>query len=302
MTEINKLLKNKFGVSRIKKEFVRESQSPVDKIVKKTISKEPVKKLSEAEQYKKELSMIQKKAGMIKAAEDELYRIEEDREHKKKVDFVNKTLASPFTGNKEVDMKPSLDYAIEELLPKAKIPEVIEYPEAFLEEPALNRELAEFKRKINEHLHKVGFSNPGGGGIGGISDAVDIDTGTAKINGKFLKYDASQSKWVGDDAGAAAVFKTISISGQDDVVADASTDTLTIAASSGISVTTTAVSDTITFGIDIDSATDGTSITIADTDKILIDDSGTTKYVNASQVETYINPKGKAIAMAIVFG
>ena len=100
----------------------------------------------------------------------------------------------------------------------------------------------------------------------------------------------------------ASVFKTISVSGQDDVVADATEDTLTIAASSGISVTTTAASDTITFGVDIDSATDGTSITIADTDKLLIDDSGTTKYVNASQVETYINPKGKAIAMAIVFG
>jgi len=304
MPEINKLLKNKFGVARTTKESVVQSKSPVDKVVKQTIKKEPIKKLSEVEQYKKELSMIQKKAGMIKAAEDELYRIEEDREHKKKVDFINKTLASPFTGNKEVDMKPSLDYAIEELLPKAKIPEVIEYPEAFLEEPALNRELAEFKRKINEHLHKVGFSNPGGGGIGGISDAVDIDTGTAKINGKFLKYDASQSKWVGDDATSATgeIFKTISVSGQDDVVADSTTDTLTIAASSGISVATTAASDTITFGIDIDSATDGTSITIADTDKILVDDSGTTKYVNASQVETYINPKGKAIAMAIVFG
>ena len=200
MTEINKLLKNKFGVSRTKKEFVRETQSPVDKIVKKTITKEPVKKLSDAEQYKKELSMIQKKAGMIKAAEDELHRVEEDRKHKQKVDFVNKTLASPFTGNKEVDMQPSLDYAIEELLPKAHIPDVIEYPEPFQEEPALNRELAEFKRKINQHLHQVGLSNPGGGGIGGISDAVDIDTGTAKIDGKFLRYDASQSKWVGDDA------------------------------------------------------------------------------------------------------
>ena len=133
-------------------------------------------------------------------------------------------------------------------------------------------------------------------------DAGDIDTGTAKVNGKFLKYNSSEGKWVGDDATAASVFKTISVSGQDDVVADAAEDTLTIAASSGISVTTTAASDTITFGVDIDSATDGTSITIADTDKLLIDDSGTTKYVNASQVETYINPKGKAIAMAIVFG
>ena len=175
-------------------------------------------------------------------------------------------------------------------------------------EPVFN----DFVKKFYAHIRKTDPSvftkgwgeGHGGGGIGDISDAGDIDTGTAKVNGKFLKYDASQSKWVGDDATSASgeIFKTISVSGQDDVVADSATDTLTIAASSGISVATTAASDTITFGIDIDSATDGTSITIADTDKILVDDSGTTKYVNASQVETYINPKGKAIAMAIVFG
>lgn len=172
-------------------------------------------------------------------------------------------------------------------------------------EPVFN----DFVKRFYAHIRKTDPSafakgwgeGHGGGGIGDIGDAGDIDTGTAKIDGKFLKYNSSEGKWVGGDI-ADAAFKTLSISGQDDVVADAYADTLTIAASSGISVTTTAASDTITFGIDIDSATDGTSITIADTDKILIDDSGTTKYVNASQVETYINPKGKAIAMAIVFG
>lgn len=172
-------------------------------------------------------------------------------------------------------------------------------------EPVFN----DFVKRFYAHIRKTDPSaftkgwgeGHGGGGIGDIADAGDIDTGTAKIDGKFLKYNSSEGKWVGSDS-LSNVFNTISVSGQDDVVADVFTDTLTIAASSGISVTTTAASDTITFGIDIDSATDGTSITIADTDKILIDDSGTTKYVNASQVETYINPKGKAIAMAIVFG
>ena len=187
--------------------------------------------------------------------------------------------------------------------------ERMEYLEKELDlsnEPVFN----DFVKKFYSHIRKIdpavftkGWGEGhGGGGIGNIADAGDIDTGTAKVNGKFLKFDASSGKFVGDDAAASEFFKTISVSGQDDVVADASEDTLTIAASSGISVTTTAASDTITFGVDIDSATDGTSITIADTDKLLIDDSGTTKYVNASQVETYINPKGKAIAMAIVFG
>jgi prefoldin subunit 5 len=39
--------------------------------------------------------------------------------------------------------------------------------------------------------------------------------------------------------------------------------------------------------VQIDGATDGTSITIADSDKFLIDDGGTTKYVNASQINAY---------------
>ena len=39
--------------------------------------------------------------------------------------------------------------------------------------------------------------------------------------------------------------------------------------------------------IQIDSGTDGTSITLADTDKFLVDDGGTTKYINASQLNTY---------------
>jgi len=39
--------------------------------------------------------------------------------------------------------------------------------------------------------------------------------------------------------------------------------------------------------IQIDGATDGTSITLADADKILVDDGGTTKYITASQLNTY---------------
>ena len=42
-------------------------------------------------------------------------------------------------------------------------------------------------------------------------------------------------------------FKTISVSGQSDVVADSSTDTLTLAAGSNVTITTTAGTDTVTF-------------------------------------------------------
>ena len=48
--------------------------------------------------------------------------------------------------------------------------------------------------------------------------------------------------------------------------------------------------------VQIDGATDGTSITVADSDKLLIDDGGTTKYINASQLNSYIS--AEALAMA----
>ena len=48
--------------------------------------------------------------------------------------------------------------------------------------------------------------------------------------------------------------------------------------------------------IQIDGATDGTSITVAASDKFLIDDGGTTKYINASQLNTYVSAESSAIA------
>ena len=46
--------------------------------------------------------------------------------------------------------------------------------------------------------------------------------------------------------GASNAFKTISVSGQSDVVADSGTDTLTLAEGSNITITTNAGSDTVT--------------------------------------------------------
>ncbi len=48
--------------------------------------------------------------------------------------------------------------------------------------------------------------------------------------------------------------------------------------------------------IQIDGAADGTGITIAAGDKLLIDDGGTTKYVEASQLNTYVSAEASAIA------
>lgn len=68
---------------------------------------------------------------------------------------------------------------------------------------------------------------------------------TFSASGKTLTVplDASVS---GTNTGDQNTFSTISVSGQDNVVADAAGDTLTLAAGSGIAITTTAGSDTIT--------------------------------------------------------
>lgn len=67
---------------------------------------------------------------------------------------------------------------------------------------------------------------------------------TATINLIDSAYiQARQSSTGGTDP----IFKTISVSGQSDVVADVVADTLTLAAGSGMTITTDASTDTITF-------------------------------------------------------
>ena len=191
---VDKTLKNRLSLNR-PSNMRKSNKTPVSKIVTES-RKNPPPKPSESEIFKRELEEITKRAEMMRILEEEDKLIQKKRDDEK----LQEKLVAPFTGKKQVDMKPSLEYAIEELLPKAQIPEQIEYPEPFQEEPALNRELAEFKRKINQHLHQVGFMGSGGGGIGDLKDAGDIDGGTALVDGKFLKFDSSTQKFVGSDA------------------------------------------------------------------------------------------------------
>ena len=74
-------------------------------------------------------------------------------------------------------------------------------------------------------------------------------------------------------------FKTISVSGQDDVVADTTTDTLTLAAGSNVTITTTAASDTVTIaatdtntmgsGFTVSATTDSNATTITQGDDLM---------------------------------
>ncbi len=83
-------------------------------------------------------------------------------------------------------------------------------------------------------------------------------------------------------AGATSAFKTVKVSGQSDVVADAGSDDLTLAAGSNVTITTNASTDTVTIassggaalaGIDDQSSSNDDQITITDTAVIINEDS-----------------------------
>lgn len=67
-------------------------------------------------------------------------------------------------------------------------------------------------------------------------------------DGQVPTWDATQSEWVPETpaGGSVDAFKTIAVSGQSDVVADSSTDTLTLVAGSNVTITTDAATDSIT--------------------------------------------------------
>jgi hypothetical protein len=74
-------------------------------------------------------------------------------------------------------------------------------------------------------------------------DSIEIDT-TGASSAQVLAYDGT--KFAPTTLVAASVFNTFSVSGQSDVVADSATDTLTLVAGTGVTITTNATTDTIT--------------------------------------------------------
>ena len=118
----------------------------------------------------------------------------------------------------------------------------------------------------------------GGTGLSSLGSALQV----LRVNsaGNALEFAAA--------AGTQNVFSTISVAGQSNVVADATTDTLTIAAGTGITVTTTAGTDTVTF------ATSAITSVAADTSPQLggdLDVNGNS-IISASNGNILITPNG----------
>ena len=161
MSKINKTLKNKFGIDRKIKPTKTDEGLTEQLTIEETLLPEQqlVEKVDEAKQREMREEKFQAiEESFLKFAEKEALRLEEEN----KIKRLQESLLTPFTKNKEVDMQSTFDDTVNKVLPKSKFTEVVQIPEPFSEEPALNKELSDFKAKINQHVQKV-MAGTGGG-------------------------------------------------------------------------------------------------------------------------------------------
>ncbi len=102
----------------------------------------------------------------------------------------------------------------------------------------------------------------------GTATTVEMSTAGTRItdltiNGTTTFGDASQVRTaLGISAYPTVTFRTISVAGQSDVVADSGTDTLTLVAGSNVTITTDAGTDAITFNSTAPSVADGDKVDV----------------------------------------
>jgi len=147
----------------------------------------------------------------------------------------------------------------------------------------------------------------GNGSTGGVivtDGNIDIRSGTGSVSQiKFYcevnNAHAQTLKAQPHSAGSSAVIVLPTASGTLVGSGDSGTVSNTMLAGSiaDSKLSTITTADKVSgAAVQVDGATDGTGITVADSDKFLIDDGGTTKYINASQLNTYISAEASAIA------
>ena len=116
--------------------------------------------------------------------------------------------------------------------------------------PAIRFSLDSSGANINQAL-SVGTSITTGGNVSGSATSTGsfgFITGS-KIQGTFLgdgnALDLSSNSTIGSN-----IFSTVAVAGQSNIVADSNSDTLTLAESTGLGITTNAGNDTVTFALD----------------------------------------------------
>ena len=123
-----------------------------------------------------------------------------------------------------------------------------------------------------------------------VTDGPLADTSiTSVADAHVLLYDGTDARWenkaVSGDIAITAAGVTSIASG---VIVNADVNASAAIADSKLATISTA--DKVSgAAIQVDGATDGTAITVADATKLLVDDGGTTKYVNASQLNSYVS-------------
>jgi len=158
MSKINKMLKDKFRIDRKTKPTKQDEGLTEQLTIEETSPSEQklFEKVDEVKQKKLEKKKFQSvEESLLEFAEKEALRLEEEKK-------LQESLLTPFTKNKEVDMQSAFDDMVNRVLPKSKFTEVVQTPEPFSEEPALNKELSDFKEKINQHVQRV-MAGTGGG-------------------------------------------------------------------------------------------------------------------------------------------
>ena len=139
--KIKKLLKQ-YGVEKYTKEELYE------------IKEEKIKKVKFVDQKKQEktaeLLLLAKKAKELREFEEKERMLDEEFKYLEKISSIQNKIENPFSLDRKFDTDNVRQEAIDNILPKAFIPEQTSYPEPFEEEPALNKELADFKKKIGE--------------------------------------------------------------------------------------------------------------------------------------------------------
>ena len=110
---------------------------------------------------------------------------------------------------------------------------------------------------------------------------------TSASDAHVLLYDNSDARWENKAvSGDISITSAGAVAIASGVIVNADVNSSAAIADSKLATISTA--DKVSgAAIQVDGASDGTGITIADSDKLLVDDAGTTKYVNFSQVNTY---------------
>ena len=188
-------------------ELVTRTEKPEQRAKKKAITFGSFKRAEDRQvakrkqkEHEAELAGIAEDARIQRAVEDEHQRVIKEQNTEKRNKFVTESLSNAFKP-KVKDMNTVREQAINTYLPREFLPVAKDYPEPFKDEPALNKELADFKKKINEHLHTVGFSNGGGGGIAKITDAEDVSI-DGRADGFILKFDAASGQYISEEPSA----------------------------------------------------------------------------------------------------